>query len=134
MKGAAPLRRCPKCGGRWPDDEAHSLRSLRFMDSLPRGITPTNLDALAIHNGADGDWFYVFEAKALHEPWPMQAGQLRALRALAALPRFRVFVLRGTEHRMDVYQVTRAGLLGPYPYSGAAVHDWLTTWLETKAA
>lgn len=104
------------------------------MDNLPRGITPMNLDAVAIHNGTDRDAFYIFEVKMPHEQWPMQPGQLRAYKAMSKLPGFRVFVLRGTEQEFDVYQVTSLGLAQPFRVTGSTFHDWLDRWLEDRHA
>lgn len=103
------------------------------MDGLPRGITPMNLDAVAIHNGTDGDAVYLFEIKMPHEPWPMSLGQLRALRAMSRWSGSRVFVLRGTEHEFDVYQVLPFGLSKPFRVSGPDVHGWLERWLDKAA-
>lgn len=103
------------------------------MDNLPRGITPMNLDAVAIHNGTDGDAIYLFEIKLPHEPWPMSLGQLRALRAMARWNGSRVFVIRGTEAAFDVYQVLPFGLSKPQRVTGSTVHDWLDQWLSRAA-
>lgn len=104
------------------------------MDNLPRGITPMNLDAVAIHNGeGERPEFYLFEVKLPHEAWPMQYGQLRAYMAIARLPGLRVFVLRGTEREFEVYQVLPGGLSPPAQVAGATFHDWLSIWLENVA-
>lgn len=131
MTGDAPLRKCPTCGGAWPDDNAHSLRRLDFLDHLPRGVTPTNIDAL-MHSDTGGvDRFLIIETK--QEGEPIKFGQERAYRALASLPGVAVYVLRGTRDNIRVQRVRSTGLGDARPTTTERIHDVVADWLRRSA-
>lgn len=122
------LRRCPECHGPWPKEPDYALRGCGWLYDLPRGITPTNIDAglhsiggtvydgqrgVELHDGGiagERHRFLRLEFKTRKEKADLSVGQSRLLRALAALPDWKVLLLRGDTRRLDVRQVTPAGL------------------------
>jgi len=122
------LGSCPKCGQRWPRTRDYQLRGFGWLSGLPRGITPSDIDAI-FHDGAHvGDRFLILEAKRPEE-WPLQAGQLRLLRALAGLPHVNVCVLVGDLDAIERYWVTRDGLSEPEMVTAEQVRRGVAQWL-----
>jgi hypothetical protein len=132
VKGDAPLKRCPYCGGRWPLDTNHSLRRLAFLDDLPRSITPMNIDGLVvIHDGQSIPERFVFiEVKLPHERLP-EGGQLWALRGLARVRNHLVYIVHGQSSGFRWYQVLPDGrLAGDMVATGAQLRHAIECWLE----
>lgn len=116
------LRFCPECRQPWPVGAEHDLRSFRWLDGLPRSITPSNVDC-AIHDGGSGrDRMLIFEAKGADELLP--GGQERLLRSLAARAGWGVFILRGSLYGLDIARVVPTAVR---PYAS-------TTPQEVRAA
>lgn len=113
------LQRCPMCGGPWPEGREFDLRSLNWLDHLPRDITSSNFDT-AFHDGFHGrDRFLLFETKGKDEK--LLKGQEWLLRAAAGLPRWDVFVLRGTVDDLMLERVTSTEIKPGVPTTTAAV-------------
>jgi hypothetical protein len=122
------LQKRPTCGQHWPDDDEHATRAFGWVDPLPRKITVSNIDGI-IHDGATGiDRFLVLESKHLSEP--VKPGQLRLLKALAAVPNFAVRILRGTPEMMVKETVTPEGVFGAESMTAAAARAGIVRWID----
>lgn len=104
------LRYCPECRQAWPRGAEFDLRSFRWLDDLPRAVSPSNIDCV-IHDGAGGrDRFLVLETKRPAET--LEPGQAWLLRALAGVNPERVFVrlLVGSVSELHVHRVDREAI------------------------
>lgn len=135
------LRYCPECRRPWPKGAEHDLRSFRWLDDLPRYISPDNIDCI-LHDGSNGrNRFLVLETKRRDEP--VQKGQAVMLKALAGLApeRLGVRILAGNLTDLSIHRVTRDGIeergtsTTPEKVRGA-VATWLngSTWRDAESA
>lgn len=130
VRARGTLENCPRCLRKWPESATHDLRSLVWLDGLPRGISASNADALFFHDGRHGaDRFLLLETKRHGEPW--QAGQEWLLRALAGQSGWIVRVLRGTLDHLTVHRVTPTGIEEPgSPARPEAFRSAVADWLD----
>lgn len=127
----ARLRACPECGNPWPKDASHALRGCGWLHGLSRNISPNNGD-VEIHDGIAGRArFLRLEIKGPKEAWPIRAGQMWHLAALAAQPNWTVRILRGTTREIDMYRVTADGVSANAVKTHAeAVRRAVDAWLQ----
>lgn len=125
------LRYCPECRQAWPRGAEFDLRSFRWLDDLPRAVSPSNIDCV-IHDGAGGrDRFLVLETKRPTES--IDAGQAWLLRALAGVSLERVFVrlLVGSVDALHVHRVTREAIEEPgYTTTAGAFRGAVASFLN----
>lgn len=134
------LRYCPECRQAWPRGAEFDLRSFRWLDDLPRAVSPSNIDCV-IHDGAGGrDRFLVLETKRPSEA--IEPGQAWLLRALAGVNPERVFVrlLVGSVGELHVHRVDRdsiedSGYTTTAPAFRVAVASFLggARWRDAEA-
>jgi len=135
------LRYCPECRRPWPKGAEFDLRSFRWLDDLPRRVSPSNIDCV-IHDGGLGrDRFLVLETK--REGEVIQKGQARLLMALAALSpeRLGVRVLSGSTTDLSIHSVSKdtieaRGIATTPQRVRSAVASWLSgsRWREAEAS
>lgn len=134
------LRSCPECRRPWPKGSEYDLRGFRWLDDLPRRVSPSNIDCI-LHDGAQGrSRFLVLETKRPDED--VQAGQAWLLRALAALSpeRLVVRILRGTSTNLSMHAVTgdsidQRGVVTSPDRVRRAVVSWLngSRWRDAES-
>lgn len=126
------LRSCPECGGGWPQGPDYALRGCGWLHGLDRRVSPSN-NELLIHDGAHGtDRFLQMELKSPREAWPLQAGQLWTLKALAGQTHWTVLILRGDTRRLDLYRVSRSGVSEGVTTHVEAVRRAVNSWLQGR--
>lgn len=134
------LRYCPECRRPWPKGAEFDLRSFRWLDDLPRRVSPSNIDCV-IHDGGLGrDRFLVIETKRDGEV--IQKGQARLLMALATLApeRLGVRVLSGSTSDLSIHGVSKdsieaRGTATTPARVRSAVASWLSgsRWRDAEA-
>lgn len=125
------LRFCPECRRPWPRGAEYDLRSFRWLDDLPRRVSPSNIDCL-LHDGANGrSRFLVFETKRVGED--MDPGQEWMLRELAGLApdRLGVRLLRGSTDNLTIHPVSRSEIAqNGTSTTPALVRSAVSSWLN----
>lgn len=120
MHGQGHRRNCPSCG-----QSVTHLRDVLANCELrgPREITSSNVDRIFDDGGKR---FLVIEEKNWNEP--VAADQIRMLRALASVPRFDVWGVRGDPDDLTISRIlpnrTVGIAAGEFDIYQAAVDAW----------